>query len=340
MTQRKKVFISYSWDDNDHQEWVLNLANQLMTKFGIDVILDQFELSAGKDLTYFMENSIEIADKVLLILTPNYKTKAENRDSGVGYETSMITQEIFESPVTKVKFIPILRKGNKKISAPIFLKSKIYHQMDDDSLFINKLYELAQIIYDKPLVEKPELGNIPDFSKSDLDPVIDIANSFMNEERINNEISQILDSTVGVSLFNKEINRMNSILSEKVNLYKNSTPIPFILESDHRESSIIKALGFSVSFYWRVGFTNSTQNSLLLVRYWNGSIALTGGGVYFPGEEPEMTDEFKFSFDLDYDKNIVWKIDNESWTLDEIIQLAFSFIIEEIREEKSQKFRR
>ncbi|MDP1069474.1 toll/interleukin-1 receptor domain-containing protein, partial [Klebsiella pneumoniae] len=79
---------------------------------GIDVILDQFELSAGKDLTHFMESSLEKADKVLVILNPNYKQKAENRKSGVGYETSMISQEIFESPISKVKFIPILRIGS------------------------------------------------------------------------------------------------------------------------------------------------------------------------------------------------------------------------------------
>ena len=110
---RKTVFISYSWDNTEHQEWVLQLAKDLMTKFGIDVILDQFELSAGKDLTYFMESAIEKADKVLVILTPKYKVKAENRESGVGYETSMITQELFESPISKVKFIPVLRVGKQ-----------------------------------------------------------------------------------------------------------------------------------------------------------------------------------------------------------------------------------
>ncbi|WP_051929381.1 toll/interleukin-1 receptor domain-containing protein [Flavobacterium sp. 83] len=121
---RRKVFISYSWDNSEHQEWVLSLAKDLMNKFGIQVILDQFELSAGKDLTYFMESSIENADKVLIILTPNYKIKAEDRKSGVGYETSMITQEIFESSITKIKFIPILRVGDSKSSSPKFLKSK------------------------------------------------------------------------------------------------------------------------------------------------------------------------------------------------------------------------
>jgi len=30
--QKKKIFISYSWDSNEHQEWVLYLANDLRKK--------------------------------------------------------------------------------------------------------------------------------------------------------------------------------------------------------------------------------------------------------------------------------------------------------------------
>ena len=78
-----KVFISYSWDNEPHKEWVLNLATQLRNK-GVDVILDIWELTAGKDKDYFMENSVANSDKVLLILTPDYKTKAENRQGEIG----------------------------------------------------------------------------------------------------------------------------------------------------------------------------------------------------------------------------------------------------------------
>ena len=127
--KRQKVFISYSWDSENHQKWTLELAKNLISVYGIDVILDQFELSAGKDLTFFMENSIEVADKVLLILTPNYKTKAENRSKGVGYETSMITAELLSSDILNVKFIPILRESTPDQSTPKFLKSKLFHDL-------------------------------------------------------------------------------------------------------------------------------------------------------------------------------------------------------------------
>ncbi|MEK6476055.1 toll/interleukin-1 receptor domain-containing protein [Catalinimonas sp. 4WD22] len=337
--KRKTVFISYSWDSPEHQEWVLNLAKNLIEKFGINVILDQFELSAGKDLTYFMESSIEEADKVLIILTPDYKLKAEGRKSGVGYETSMITQEIFESPISKVKFIPILRKGSLNISAPKFLKSKVYHQMDDDNLFINKLYDLTRIIYEKTLLEKPKLGKIPNFSKNDIDPIIDIANSLLDEEKINKEIDSILDSPKGVEIFRSETQKLNSLIKEKVTLYKSTTDIPFVCESDDYESIIVHALGYSASFYWRTAYVNSTKNSILLVRYWNGVVRLKSRSGYFPINEPKIVNEKRYHIDLNYKKEIVWLLNKESYNSREIVQSAFLFIIEEIKKEKSKRFR-
>ena len=48
---RPIIFISYSWDSEVHKEWILKLADDLIKDYGADVILDQYELNAGKDLT-------------------------------------------------------------------------------------------------------------------------------------------------------------------------------------------------------------------------------------------------------------------------------------------------
>ena len=311
-----------------------------MSKYGLNVILDQFELSAGKDLTYFMESSIEKADKVLVILTPNYKNKAEERKSGVGYETSMITQEIFESPISKVKFIPVLRDGTLATSTPKFLKSKLNHPMNDDSFYVNKLFELARIIYEKPLLEKTALGDIPDFSNEKLDPIIDIANSVLNEEKINEEIDSILDSIEGVQMFREEAQKFNSQIKEKAELYQEHTKIPFTYESDNHDSSIIHALGHSVSFYWKVAYSNSTRDSNLIIKYWKGFLRLNKLNEPYWLEEPKVVKELNYSFDLDYDKRIYWKIDNDKLSTNELIQNGFLYIIEEIKREKSKKFRK
>ena len=40
----------------------------------------------------YMEQTILNVDKVLIIATPEYKRRADNRERGVGYETSLITE--------------------------------------------------------------------------------------------------------------------------------------------------------------------------------------------------------------------------------------------------------
>ena len=138
------VFISYSWDDERHKKWVLNLANRLNDS-GIYVILDRFDLNPGDPITHFMENSVNQADKVLLVMTPNYKEKADNRIGGVGYEYSMIIQELYERPENK-KIIPIRRNGKYDECAPNFLKQYFSHDMTNDATFETDFDYLLRII--------------------------------------------------------------------------------------------------------------------------------------------------------------------------------------------------
>ncbi len=43
-----KIFVSYSWTNKDHEKWVVNLAERLMSD-GIDIIIDKWELKEGHD---------------------------------------------------------------------------------------------------------------------------------------------------------------------------------------------------------------------------------------------------------------------------------------------------
>ena len=117
-----KVFISYSWESEEHKAWVEKLATDL-NKY-VHVIFDKWDLRPGNEIPHFMEQSVSRSDKVLCVLTPNYKTKCDNRKGGAGKEFSLITSEIArKNPPSK--FIPILRSGNYGISCPIALESKL-----------------------------------------------------------------------------------------------------------------------------------------------------------------------------------------------------------------------
>lgn len=157
-----KVFISYSWDNEAHKIWVLELADKL-TKNGIYVFFDRYDLYAGKDMIYFMETSVRESDKVLLIMTPNYKIKAEKRTGGVGYEASIVTAEIFNNQKSD-KFIPI-RIGERDMCTPNFIKSKIDIDMSDDSKFDENIDELIRTIYNKLKIKRPPLGESPLLNK-------------------------------------------------------------------------------------------------------------------------------------------------------------------------------
>jgi TIR domain len=79
-----RAFASYSWDSKEHKEWVKDLATRLRSD-GVDVTLDQWKVVPGEQLPKFMETAIRENSYVLIICTPNYKKKSDERKGGVGY---------------------------------------------------------------------------------------------------------------------------------------------------------------------------------------------------------------------------------------------------------------
>lgn len=118
------VFLSYSWDTEDHRNWVLDLSKRLRAD-GIESILDQWHAIPGENLPRFMETAIRQNDFVILICTPRYKQKADMRQGGVGYEGDIMTGEVFVME-NRRKFIPILRSGEWKYSGPSWLLGSYY----------------------------------------------------------------------------------------------------------------------------------------------------------------------------------------------------------------------
>ncbi|WP_448700863.1 toll/interleukin-1 receptor domain-containing protein [Mucilaginibacter sp. AW1-3] len=159
-TKRPVVFISYTWDSEVHKEWVLNLANRLI-KDGIVVLLDVFELKPGRNMPHFMERAIAKADKVLVIFTPGYKEKADNRKGGAGYEYSIMNTELYQNQTNNEKIIPILRDGDQFNSIPTFMRQFIHLNMCESQDFLSRYAELKAVICDQPTVSKPELGPNP-----------------------------------------------------------------------------------------------------------------------------------------------------------------------------------
>ena len=160
------VFISYSWDNEDHKIWVLNLANTLRLN-GVDVILDRYYLTPGKNLPHFVENSIKRSDRIIIVLTPEYKNKAEKRLGGVGHEYSLINNTLLNDITNNEIIIPILKNGESNSSIPSFLQQFIYQDFRDESKFDKYLESLLREIYKEPLISAIPLGKKPSFPSLD-----------------------------------------------------------------------------------------------------------------------------------------------------------------------------
>lgn len=122
-TKNPTVFISYSWDSEDHKRWVKTLSDKLIEN-GIVTLLDQNDLVLGDPLTQFMEQSITQSDYVLIICTPTYKQKADMRKGGVGYEESIITADVYMHQNHR-KYIPVLASGSWATSIPTWAVGKL-----------------------------------------------------------------------------------------------------------------------------------------------------------------------------------------------------------------------
>jgi formylglycine-generating enzyme required for sulfatase activity len=159
-----RCFVSYSWDGEQHRQWVRTLATRLIES-GIDVILDQFECAPGTDLTKFMEKSVRESSFVLLVCTPNFAQKADAGVGGVGYEKAIVTGEIFAGGARETKFVPLLREGDAKKSLPSYLHSRLFIDFREDGLFETRLTELLRHFYGEPLYPKPPIGRKPDWQQ-------------------------------------------------------------------------------------------------------------------------------------------------------------------------------
>lgn len=144
--ETKTVFISYSWEGEEHMIWIKKLGADLLDK-GVEVILDQWDNGFGNETTHFMEESVTKADRVLCILSPTYKEKCDNRTNGAGYEASIITSEILQH-IPTTKFIPILKSGNWTNSSPIFLRGRWGVDMTNEEFYETKLQELIDDIFE------------------------------------------------------------------------------------------------------------------------------------------------------------------------------------------------
>jgi hypothetical protein len=160
-----KAFISYSWTNQAHEEWVIKLASNLK-ECGIAVSLDKWHLKEGHEANAFMEKMVSDPDikKVLLICDKAYAEKATARRGGVGTEAQIISPEVYKQQ-QQHKFVAIVRERdeNGEPYLPVYIKGRVWIDMSNEEAEATNFEKILRWIYDKPLHVEPPLGKMPAF---------------------------------------------------------------------------------------------------------------------------------------------------------------------------------
>ncbi|MEP8818573.1 SEFIR domain-containing protein [Enterobacter hormaechei] len=164
-TQPPKLFVSYSWTTPEHEDFVMQLAEDLVSS-GVDVIIDKWCLRDGQDSFSFMESMVndKSINKVLIISDKGYAQKANDRKGGVGTETQIISPEVYTS-ADQTKFVVVVTEKDEQgqYYVPTFYKGRLFIDMTDQSSKSDGVEKILRWIFDKPVFIKPEIGKKPSF---------------------------------------------------------------------------------------------------------------------------------------------------------------------------------
>lgn len=92
---QRKVFISYAWDNEEHNSKVISFVNFLREQ-GFDASMDRKKSQDETAINFnqLMIDGIQNSDKVIIVLSKKYKEKADKFEGGVWQELSLIVEEL------------------------------------------------------------------------------------------------------------------------------------------------------------------------------------------------------------------------------------------------------
>ena len=158
-----RVFISYTRTSDSHSEWVKSLA-RFLRENGIDARLDVWHLRHGMDLTQWMCNELDLAQKVIVICNEEYAKRADGRHGGVGWEIRIVQGDLLTRGSENIgRYIPIIRSPSIPEGVPSFLKSSYgIHWSPFEKNDLARKQELLRALYQVE-EEAPEIGKPPPY---------------------------------------------------------------------------------------------------------------------------------------------------------------------------------
>ncbi len=143
-------FVSYAWGDAEQERWVRGLGKDLENA-GIEIILDQKDNpQIGANVARFVSR-IEQSDFVVVVGTPLYRQKYENKVSDAGSvvaaEVDLINLRLTGTEEEKATVLPVLLKGDDRTAFPPLVRGKVYGSFLQETLYFAPLFDLILTLY-------------------------------------------------------------------------------------------------------------------------------------------------------------------------------------------------
>lgn len=157
MDKEDIVAISYAHDDASFNKKVVALAICLR-KHGYDARMDEYLKQEGTSIDFneMMAKLITTAKKVIVLLTPKYKERADSFKGGVGAEYRIILDEIEKSPKKYIftSFEPVNEKNICEIKpASLGNREIVYIPPDEEDWDV-----LFSKLSDEPIYDFPDVN--------------------------------------------------------------------------------------------------------------------------------------------------------------------------------------
>jgi small GTP-binding protein len=153
-TSPPETFISYAWGVPEQERWVEKRLAPDLQKAGIKIVLDRWHnAQIGASVSRFVER-IEKSDRIVMVGTPAYRRKYENKDTSTGYvvaaEVDLINNRLLGTEAQKRSVLPLLLDGEKTSSLPPLLHGRVYADFRDEIAYFATAFDLILSVYQLP----------------------------------------------------------------------------------------------------------------------------------------------------------------------------------------------
>ncbi|MGH8606086.1 MAG: hypothetical protein ACREX9_01275 [Gammaproteobacteria bacterium] len=119
------------------------------------MVLDRWEnAKIGASVSRFVER-IPKCDWVIVVGTPLYRKKYENKDASTGYvvaaEVDVISNRLLGTEAQKETVLPLLLAGEKTSSLPPLLHGRVHADFRDEQAYFTIAFDLMLSLYQIPL---------------------------------------------------------------------------------------------------------------------------------------------------------------------------------------------